>query len=443
MTDTIDLKKYRSFIESAAFIRKTGKVKRIIGLILEGQGPAASIGSLCTIHPGNDRPPVEAQVVGFRDDSTLLMPLGDLMGVQPGSPIVSEDEYPSVNVSDQLIGRIIDGNGRPLDGKGPCAPGRDYPIMGAPANPMERTRLRQSLDIGIRSVNGLLTCAKGQRIGIMAGTGVGKSVLLGMIARYTAADVIVIALIGERGREVKEFIEENLGEDGLEKSVVVAAASDQPPLVRLRGAFTATAIAEYFRDQGKDVLLMMDSLTRFALAQREIGLSVGEPPTTRGYPPSVFSLLPKLLERAGTHKGAGSITGLYTVLVEGDDLNEPVSDAVRAIIDGHIVLSRELAAHNHYPAIDVLNSISRLMIDVVSQDHLDLAMRFRDVLATYKEAEDLINIGAYTKGSNPKIDDALNKIEAMNAYLKQKIHESVSLDDSIQGLRMILEGRTF
>ncbi len=441
MEDTIDLRKYSAYIENTAFIRKTGKVKRIIGLILEGQGPAASIGSLCTIHPGNDRPPVEAQVVGFRENATLLMPLGDLMGVQPGSLIVSEDEYPSVNVSDHLIGRIIDGNGRPLDGKGPCTPGMDYPLMGTPSNPMERARVRQPLDIGIRSINGLITCAKGQRVGIMAGTGVGKSVLLGMIARNTPAEVIVIALIGERGREVKEFIEENLGPEGLKKSVVVAAAADQPPLVRLRGAFTATAVAEYFRDRGKDVILMMDSVTRFALAQREIGLSVGEPPTTRGYPPSVFSMLPKLLERAGTHGGEGSITGLYTVLVEGDDLNEPVSDAVRAILDGHIVLSRELAAHNHYPAVDILNSISRLMIDVVSQEHQDLAMRFRDVLATYKEAEDLINIGAYTRGTNAKIDDALNKIEAMNLYLKQKIYESVNLDDSIRGLRAILEGR--
>jgi flagellum-specific ATP synthase len=288
--------------------------------------------------------------------------------------------------------------------------------MGSPLNPLERRRLRESLDVGVRALNGLLSFAKGQRLGILSGTGVGKSVLMGMIARNTNADVNVIAFIGERGREVKEFIDENLGEEGLKRSVVIAAASDEPPLVRLRGAYIATTIAEYFRDQGNDVMLLMDSVTRFALAQREIGLSVGEPPTTRGFTPSVFSLLPKLLERAGTSSSKGSITGLYTVLVEGDDLNEPISDAVRAILDGHIVLSRELASHNHYPAIDVLNSVSRLMIDVVSKEHYDLAMKFKDILATYKSAEDLINIGAYTRGSNPKIDRAIQKYDLMVPY---------------------------
>lgn len=439
MEDTIDLKKYRSFIENSSFVRKTGRVNRIIGLILEGNGPAASVGSICTIHPGNNRPPVEAQVVGFRDNHTLLMPLGELIGVQPGSIIESEDEYPTVNVSPKLIGRVIDGNGRPLDGKGPIPPNMEYPLMGTPLNPLERNRVKEPLDVGIRSINGLHTCAKGQRIGILAGTGVGKSVLMGMIARNTKADVNVIALIGERGREVKEFIEENLGAEGLKKSVVVAAASDQPPLVRLRGAFIATTIAEFFRDQGNDVILMMDSVTRFAMAQREIGLSVGEPPTTRGYTPSVFSMLPKLLERAGTNQGKGTITGLYTVLVEGDDLNEPISDAVRAILDGHIVLSRELASHNHYPAIDVLHSISRLMIEVVAKEHHALSMKFKDILATYREAEDLINIGAYTRGSNAKIDLAINKIEKMNQYLRQGIDAKVDLQQSMDQLKAIVE----
>jgi len=311
--------------------------------------------------------------------------------------------------------------------------------MGTPINPLNRTRINQPLDVGVRSINGLITFSKVQRVGIMAGTGVGKSVLLGMIARNTEADINVIALIGERGREVKEFIEDNLGPEGLKRSIVIAAASDEPPLVRLRGAFIATTIAEYFRDQGKDVLLMMDSITRFALAQREIGLSVGEPPTTKGYPPSTFSMIPKLLERAGTSEGNGSITGLYTVLVEGDDLSEPVSDAVRAVLDGHIVLDRELAAHNHYPAIDILSSVSRLMIDVISKDHYNLSMKMRDFIATYNEAKDLINIGAYTKGSNPKWDIAINKIDRINDYLKQGIMETSTMGECLIALKEIVE----
>ena len=380
-------------------------------------------------------------MVGFRDNRTLLMPLSELMGIEPGSRIESQEEYPTFNVSPRLIGRVIDGNGRPLDGKGPIEHGVEYPLMGNPSNPLEKSRVREILDVGVRAINGLHTFAKGQRMGILAGTGVGKSVLLGMIARNTGADVNVIALIGERGREVKEFIEENLGPHGLERSVVVAAAADQPPLVRLRGAYIATTIAEYFRDRGDDVILIMDSITRFALAQREIGLSVGEPPTTRGYTPSVFSLLPRLLERAGTSRGRGTITGLYTVLVEGDDINEPVSDAVRAILDGHIILARELAQHNHYPAIDVLSSISRLMIDVAGEEHRQAAMRVKDLLATYREAEDLINIGAYTRGSNPKIDLAMARIERINAYLKQGIHEKVDLEHSLSELMEVAKAQ--
>jgi flagellum-specific ATP synthase len=438
MEDTIDIKKYRSYVETSSFVKKTGKISQIIGLIIESNGPGVSIGSICTIR-SKTRSPVEAQVVGFRDNKTLLMPLGDIYGIAPGCTVEVTEEQPSFSVSSEMIGRVIDGNGKPIDGKGPIPLGTNYPIMGTPLNPLYREPIKQPLDVGVRSINGLLTCAKGQRIGIMAGTGVGKSMLLGMIARNTEAAVNVIALIGERGREVKEFIEQNLGVEGMKRSIVIAAASDQPPLVRLRGAFIATTIAEYFRDQGKDVLLMMDSITRFALAQREIGLSVGEPPTTKGYPPSTFSLIPKLLERAGTGEGNGTITGIYTVLVEGDDINEPVSDAVRAVLDGHIILDRELAAHNHYPAIDILSSVSRLMIDVISKDHYNFSMKLKDFLATYSEAKDLINIGAYAKGSNPKWDIAINKIERINAYLQQGIMETVNMEESMKTLKEIVE----
>ncbi len=439
MEETIDLKKYRTKISDTSFVKKSGRVKRIVGLVVEGDGPAVSVGSLCLIHPKTGRPPIEAQVVGFKERSIMLMPLGELAGVEPGATIESLEESPTFNVSSKLLGRVIDGTGRPLDGLGPLPMGQQYPLMGKPLNPLDRERIQRPLDVGVRSINGLLTCARGQRIGILSGTGVGKSVLLGMIARNTEAEVNVIALVGERGREVKEFIEENLGPEGLKKSVVVAAASDQPALARIRAAYIATTIAEYFRDQGKDVILMMDSVTRFALAQREIGLSIGEPPTTRGYTPSVFSLLPKLLERAGPIQDGGSITGLYTVLVEGDDINEPVSDTVRAVLDGHIVLSRNLAAHNHFPAVDVLQSASRLMIDVVSKEHNDLSMKFKDVLASYREAEDLINIGAYARGSNPKIDLAIAKIESFNQYLRQGIMEKAGMADSLATLHKILE----
>ncbi len=438
MQETIDIKKYSSFIATNSFVKKTGKISRIIGLMVESDGPGAAIGSICTIK-SRIRPHTLAQVVGFRNSQTLLMPLGDIDGIEPGCEIEVTEEQPSFGVSSEMIGRVLDGNGKPIDGKGPIPLGTEYPLMGMPLNPLSRQRSSNSLDVGVKSINGLLTCAKGQRIGIMAGTGVGKSVLLGMIARNTEAEINVIALIGERGREVKEFIEENLGPDGLKRSIVIAAASDQPPLVRLRGAFIATTIAEYFRDQGKDVLLMMDSITRFALAQREIGLSVGEPPTTKGYPPSTFSMLPKILERAGTSEGNGTITGLYTVLVEGDDISEPVSDAVRAVLDGHIVLDRELAAHNHYPAIDVLASVSRLMIDVIPKEHYDLSMKVKDFLATYNEAKDLINIGAYAKGSNPKWDIAIEKIDRINKFLKQGIMETVSMGESLSMLKEIVE----
>ncbi|MGP0566039.1 MULTISPECIES: FliI/YscN family ATPase [unclassified Nitrospina] len=439
MSDTIDLQKYDSFIDSVSMVRKQGRVVRITGLIVEGNGPAVSLGALCTIHSRQNKNSVDAEVVGFRDNKILLMTLGDMAGIEPGSVIVAKEEAPAFNVSEHLLGRVIDGTGNPIDGLGPIPMGKEYPVQGKPVNPLDRTRIAEPLDVGIGAINGLLTLGKGQRVGIMAGTGVGKSVLLGMIARNTSAEINVIGLIGERGREVKEFIEENLGPEGMKRSVVVAVASDQPPLVRIRGAYLATTIAEYFRDEGNDVLLMMDSLTRFALAQREIGLSVGEPPTTRGFTPSVFSLLPRLLERAGTSAAAGSITALYTVLVEGDDLNEPVSDAVRAILDGHIVLSRRLSSHNHYPAIDILESISRMMIEVVTPEHYQLSMQFKDILATYREAEELINIGAYAQGSNPKIDRAIQKIDAFNQYLRQGMTESRSFSDSVAQLHHVLQ----
>lgn len=442
MSETINLKKYQSFVDNISFVKKRGRVDRVTGLIIEGDGPPVSLGSLCTIVSNQRDKKVDAEVVGFRDHKILLMPLGEMTGIEPGSIIESKDESPLINVSDGLLGRVLDGNGNPIDGKGPISIGVDYPIFGTPVNPLDKNRVREPLDVGIRAINALLTCGKGQRLGIMAGTGIGKSILLGMAARNTSADVNVVALIGERGREVREFIEENLGEEGLKKSVVVVAASDQPPLVRLRGAFIAHTIAEYFRDRNKDVLLMMDSVTRFALAQREIGLSVGEPPTTRGFTPSVFSLLPKLMERAGTSSGEGTITGLYTVLVEGDDLTEPISDSVRAILDGHIVLSRRLSSHNHYPAIDVLESISRLMIDVVSKEQINLAVKFKDILATYREAEDLINIGAYAQGSNPRIDLAIQKFETFNQFLRQDIGESASMQDSISKLKQVVEGES-
>jgi flagellum-specific ATP synthase len=364
-----------------------------------------------------------------------LMPLSDMRGVHPGSVIVNRGEKATIQGAAALRGRVLDGLGQALDQLGPLPPGRPYPLYAEPLNPLRKHRISAPLDIGVRAINGLLTCGKGQRLGIFAGSGVGKSVLLGMMARHTQADVNVIALIGERGREVREFLERDLGEAGLRKSVVVVATSDQSPLLRMRGAYVATAIAEYFRQQGQDVLLMMDSLTRFAMAQREVGLSVGEPPLTKGYTPSVFTLLPKLLERAGNAEGSGSITGLYTVLMEGDDVSDPLVDAVRSILDGHIVLSRALAGKNHYPAIDILASLSRVMRDVTTLEHQALAGKLRDILAVYAEAEDLIHIGAYVRGSSPRIDQAMHYIDAVHNYLRQGVEEQVSVEASVQQLR--------
>jgi flagellum-specific ATP synthase len=366
------------------------------------------------------------------------MPLGDLMGVGPGSRIIAKGRQRYVRVGQGLLGRVLDGLGNPMDGKGHIT-GQLYPIYNEPINPLHRRRISEPLDLGIKAINAMLTCGKGQRIGIMAGSGVGKSVLLGMMARNTTADVNVIALIGERGREVREFIEKDLGDEGLRRSVIIVATSDTSPLIRIRGAFVATAIAEYFRLHGRNVLFMMDSVTRFAMAQREIGLAAGEPPTTKGYPPSVFNLLPKLLERAGTCDGRGTITGLYTVLVEGDDMNEPIADAARSILDGHIVLSRELANHNHYPAIDILQSISRLMKDITDEKHKMHVEKTLDIMAIYKRYEDVITIGAYKEGTNPKLDYAIKMMDRIRSFLKQNITDKVSFEDGLNELYRLFE----
>ncbi len=382
-----------------------------------------------------------AEVVGFRESRTLLMPFGEVNEIRPGCEVIATGSSLRVSVGPSLLGRVLDGLGKPLDEKGPIDAEAEVRASGRPPHPLARRRIHEPLTLGVRAIDGLMTVGKGQRLGIFAGSGVGKSTLLGMMARNTSADVNVIALIGERGREVRDFIEKDLGEEGLKRSVVVVATSDQVPVARLRGAQVATGIAEYFRDRGLDVLLMMDSVTRVAWAQREIGLASGEPPTTRGYTPSVFAVLPQLLERSGMAAG-GSITGLYTVLVEGDDMNEPVADTVRGILDGHIVLSRDLAARNHYPAIDVLSSVSRVMPDVTTPEHRDSAGALRDVLATYRASEDLINIGAYAQGSNPKIDFALSKIDAANAFLKQRVDEPCRFEDTVLALESLFEPRT-
>jgi flagellum-specific ATP synthase len=432
--------RYLELLDGTMTVRASGKVTKVVGLVLEATGPASQLGSVCEVYSPDQQTKIVAEVMGFRKNTVLLMPLEEMRGIGPGSRVMEVNPQADIGVGKALLGRIIDGLGQPIDGKGRVQVETRYPIYGKPINPLMRRRISDPLDLGIRAINGLLTVGRGQRMGIFAGSGVGKSVLLGMIARRTAADVNVIALIGERGRELNEFIDQQLGPEGLQKSVVVVATSDHLPLIRMRGAFIATTIAEYFRDLGLTVNLMMDSVTRFAMAQREIGLAVGEPPTTKGYTPSVFTLLPKLLERAGTSQGEGSITGLYTVLVEGDDMNEPIADAVRSILDGHIVLTRELAHQNHFPAIDVLKSISRVMNDISTLDHRQNAGMLKELLATYRKAEDLINIGAYVDGSNAKIDQAIAKIEAINAYLRQDIEEAGDLEASLTRLAGVING---
>ncbi len=432
---------YSGSIEELKTIHVRGKVTRIVGLIIEGHCPYATVGSLCEISSLDNSDIVLAEIVGFKESRALLMPLGELRGLGPGSTIRVIKASATIKVGPNLLGRVIDAMENPIDMLPPPHLEEEKDIYSLPPGPMERKNISEPLDLGIRAINGLLTCGMGQRMGIMAGSGVGKSVLLGMMARYARADINVIALIGERGREVREFIERDLGKEGLARSVIVVVTSDQSPLLRMRGAFVATSIAEYFSAQGQNVLLMMDSVTRFAMAMREIGLAVGEPPTTKGYTPSVFATLPKLLERAGRFQGQGSITGLYTVLVDGDDMNEPVADSVRSILDGHIVLSRALAAKNHYPAIDVMSSASRIMREIVPARHTELAGRARNVLATYNDAEDLINIGAYAKGSNPRIDFAIQKIDSINSFLKQGYDETTPLKETVESLGQLLSER--
>lgn len=421
-------------LEKSPTCQLKGRISQAIGLTLEATGPRLSLGELCLIRNNySNEKFVSAEVVGFKSNRTLLMPLGELEGIGPGSELIATGTTLRVRVGMELRGRVLNGLGEPIDDQGPLGTILTYPVMNRPPSPLKRKRILEALPVGVKTIDGLITVGKGQRMGIFAGSGVGKSTLMGMIARNTAADINVIALIGERGREVREFLEKDLGPRGLERSVVVVATSDEPALVRLKGAFVATSIAEYFRDQGLDVLLLMDSLTRFALAQREVGLAIGEPPATRGFTPSVFALLPRLLERAGT-SDQGTITGLYTVLVEGDDMNEPITDAVRGIVDGHIALNRNLAALNSYPAIDVLNSISRVMLDIVPERQMRAANRFRSLLATYQDAKDLIDIGAYKKGSNPRIDEALERIEPMHTFMQQQIQGEAFYDHTIAEL---------
>lgn len=421
---TIDFSKYYQAIERADLVKVIGKVIQVVGLIIEAQVQGVSIGDLCTIERGRMEDVAFAEIVGFREGRVLLMPLGSTSGISPGAQVVAAGRPLDVKVTPNILGRVLGGLGEPIDGKGPIISEEGRSLDAEPPDPVNRPRVTKILKVGVKAIDGLLTIGKGQRIGIFAGSGVGKSTLMGMVARNAEADVNVIALVGERGREVRDFIEESLGEEGLRKSVVIVATSDKPPLIRLKAAFVATAIAEYFRDQGKHVILMMDSVTRFAMAQREVGLAAGEPPTTKGYTPSVFALLPRLMERSGAAE-VGSISAFYTILVEGDDFNEPIADQSRSILDGHIVLSRELAAKNQYPAIDIPHSVSRLMTNLVGEEHKKAAGKLREVLARYAEAEDLINIGAYVKGSNPKIDYALTKHDQIIEFLKQGTFESV------------------
>jgi flagellum-specific ATP synthase len=416
-------------------ISAQGRVSKIAGLMVESAGPRVSVGEYCHIITRGGRE-LPAEVVGFRDSTTLLMSLGELEGIAPGDRVLPQRQKLTVPVGHGLLGRILDGLGHPMDGR-PLLTETAYPLQNKPPNALLRPRIQDPLSVGVRAIDGILTIGRGQRMGIFAGSGVGKSTLLGMMARNTVADVNVIALVGERGRELRDFIEKDLGSEGLARSVIIVATSDQPALVRLKAAFTATAIAEYFRDRGKNVLLMMDSVTRFAMAQREVGLTVGEPPATRGYPPSVFALLPKLLERSGMAE-TGSITGIYTVLVDGDDHNEPIADSVRGILDGHIVLTRELAMQNNYPAIDILQSVSRVMNDIISQEHKELAGIVREHISVYRDAKDLIDIGAYTPGSTPKIDAAIAHMDNILAFIRQGVDDHAGFEDMLQQLKGII-----
>lgn len=430
--ETIDVKKYLDLCEKS-YVKQLGKVVKVVGLTIESIGPNANLKDLCFIVSQDKKHSIMAEVVGFRDDRILLMPFDNVEGIGVGSTVETTNEPLKVFVGDDLLGKTLDGLGNPLTQE-KIRSNTTYSVEADPPDPMSRKLIDEVLPLGVKAVDGLITVGKGQRIGIFAGSGVGKSTLMGMFARNTKADINVIALIGERGREVREFIERDLGEEGMKRSVVVVATSDKPALIRNKAAKTATSIAEYFRDQGKDVLLMMDSLTRFSMAQREIGLATGEPPISRGYPPSVYAEMPRLLERAG-NSDKGSITGLYTVLVDGDDFNEPITDTARGILDGHIMLSRKLATKNHYPAIDVLQSISRVMSAIADKEHKSAAGALKSILATYRDAEDLINIGAYKAGSNKKIDEAIAKIDEINDFLHQDTHSKVAFDDVVEMLK--------
>ncbi len=447
----LDLDRYQAAVRDCVPIVRSGRVTQVIGLTIEARGLECQIGEVCLVYSGQravgngqksdplptTRHPLLTEVVGFKDDRALLMPLGEMQGLQPGSAIIATRSQLRVPVGRGLLGRVLDGLGRPIDGKGPLASNEYAPLVNSAPHPLRRTPITAPLVTGVRAIDGLLTVGKGQRIGIFAGSGVGKSTLMGTIARNARSDVSVVGLIGERGREVQEFIERDLGAEGLARSVVVVSTSDQPALLRIKGAWTATAIAEHFRDQGLDVTFLMDSVTRFAMAQREVGLAVGEPPASKGYTPSVFALLPKLMERAGTSE-RGTITGFYTVLVEGDDFNEPITDAARSILDGHIMLTRELAARHHYPAIDVLQSVSRVMPAITARSHQKLAGRLKKMLATYEKAKDLIHIGAYVAGSDPDIDQALAVLPAALAFLQQD-ERPTSFEETLTQLAAIFE----
>jgi flagellum-specific ATP synthase len=425
-------------LRDADLHRRHGRVIDLIGLIVEATGLEAEVGEVCTIETGRGRSAVPAEVVGFRAGRTLLMALGEATGIGPGARVSASGKPLRVDVSDDLLGRTLDGLGRPLDEFGPVG-GRDSiprAVEAPPPDPLTRPRIHERVSLGVRALDALVPCGRGQRLGIFAGSGVGKSSLLGMIARSTSADVNVICLVGERGREVREFIERDLGPEGMARSVVIVATSDQPALVRIKAAFTATTIAEHFRDQGRDVMLMMDSVTRFAMAQREVGLAIGEPPATRGYTPSVFALLPKLLERSGTSP-RGTITGLYTVLVDGDDMNEPIADAVRSILDGHVVLSRHLAHAGHYPAVDVLASVSRLVGEVVTGDVRSAGDDIRRLMAAYRDKADLIAIGAYQPGTDPVTDAAIAARDPIDAFLRQKPDEVASAEEADAALTQL------
>jgi flagellum-specific ATP synthase len=436
MSLELSFKRKLSKLKQVETVRVYGRITKILGLSVESEGPPSSVGEVLNLEDRLIKTPL--QVIGFNSNKVISMPFGEIKGISNGHRIYSTGQYPCLNVDESFLGRVINGLGQPLDEKGPLKGKDRINIHESPVNAMKREPIREILATGIKAIDGSVTMGKGQRMGIFSGSGVGKSTLLGMIARNTSAAVSVIALVGERGRELKDFIRSSLGDEGLKRSVVVAATSDEPPLLKILSAFAAAAIAEYFCKKGHDVMLMMDSMTRLAMAQREVGLSAGEPPSTKGYTPSVFTMMPKLVERAGNFSGQGSITAIYTVLVEGDDITEPISDHARSLLDGHILLSRDIADRNHYPAVDVLGSVSRLMTDISSQEHKDAAGKLKELLAVYRDARDLINIGAYTKGSNPKIDEAIRRLDDINNFLKQGITEKVTLEQTIEQLKAVV-----